>query len=137
MHDVINVLPGFFRITHVVNQGAAFGLFSDSPSTLKSVLLILFSLLALMVVSTLLWRNSHALSAAGVALSLILGGAVGNLVDRLVQGHVVDFLDFYYDGYHWPAFNVADSAIVVGATLLVAKVLFSKAPAEEHATIAK
>jgi signal peptidase II len=130
LHDSLPVLPGFFRLTHVENRGAAFGLFSDSPSEWKVAALILFSLIALVVVSALLWKNSHSMTVTGFGLALILGGALGNLWDRLLDGHVVDFLDFSVAGYHWPAFNVADSAIVVGALLLVTEILFSK-PAEE------
>ncbi|HXP47291.1 MAG TPA: signal peptidase II [Terriglobales bacterium] len=130
LHDSLTVIPGFFRLTHVENRGAAFGLFSDSPSEWKVAALILFSLIALVVVSALLWKNSHALTVTGFGLALILGGALGNLWDRVLDGHVVDFLDFSVAGYHWPAFNVADSAIVMGALLLVTEILFSK-PAEE------
>lgn len=126
LHDSINVLPGFFHLTHVENRGAAFGLFSESPSEWKIAVLILFSLVALAVVSTLLWKNSHVMNSTGFGLALILGGAIGNLWDRLLDGHVVDFLDFSVGGYHWPAFNVADSAIVVGALLLVAEILVAK-----------
>ncbi len=91
----------------------------------------MFSLIALVVVSLLLWKNSHTMTVTGVGLALILGGALGNLWDRLVNGHVVDFLDFYLGSYHWPAFNVADSAIVAGAVLLVAEILFAKSPSQE------
>ena len=133
LHDSIPVLPGFFRLTHVQNSGAAFGLFADSSSEWKITILVMFSLLALVVVSALLWKNSHAMSTTGVGLALILGGAVGNLWDRLFSGHVVDFFDFYVGSYHWPAFNVADSAIVIGAFLLVAEILFAKSPAEQKA----
>lgn len=130
LHDSISIIPDLFRLTHVENRGAAFGLFSDSPSEWKVAMLILFSLVALVVVSALLWKNSHTVSTTGFGLALILGGAVGNLWDRLADGHVVDFLDFSIAGYHWPAFNVADSAIVVGALLLVAEILFAK-PSEK------
>jgi len=133
MHDSITVIPGFFRIIHTENPGAAFGLFADSPSQWKVVLLIFFSLMALAVVSTLLWKNSHLLTSTGVGLSLILGGAIGNLWDRIVSRHVVDFLLFYIGHYQWPAFNVADSAIVVGACLLVFEILFTKAPSQQSA----
>jgi signal peptidase II len=130
LHENIPVIPGFFRLTHVQNRGAAFGLFSDSASEWSVAFLILFSTVALVVVSRLLWRNSHALSATGFALALILGGAVGNLWDRLGEGFVVDYLDFYLGSYHWPAFNIADSAIVVGALILVAEILFAHSSAE-------
>ena len=133
LHDSIAVLPGFFRLTHVQNSGAAFGLFAESSSEWKVAILILFSILALAVVSALLWKNSHSMTTTGVGLSLILGGAIGNLYDRLLAGHVVDFFDFYLGSYHWPAFNIADSAIVIGALLLVAEILFAKTPAEQKA----
>lgn len=133
MHDSITVIPGFFRIIHTENPGAAFGLFADSPSQWKVALLIVFSLVALAVVSLLLWKNSHRLTSTGVGLSLILGGAVGNLWDRIVSRHVVDFLLFYIKRYQWPAFNVADSAIVVGACLLVFEILFTKSQTQQSA----
>jgi signal peptidase II len=131
LHDSVQVIPGFFRLTHVQNSGAAFGLFADSPSQWKIAVLVLFSIVALVIVSTLLWRNSHSMSTTGLGLSLILGGALGNLWDRLINGRVVDFLLFYIGDHQWPAFNVADSAIVVGAGLLVIEILFSKSPATE------
>ena len=131
LHDSIPVIPDFFRITHVENRGAAFGLFAESPSEWKLAILVAFSVVALVVVSALLWRNSHALTSTGVGLALILGGAIGNLWDRLLSGRVVDFLLFYIGQYQWPAFNVADSAIVVGAGLLVIEIVFAKAPAQE------
>lgn len=133
MHDSIPVIPGFFRIIHTENRGAAFGLFADSPSEWKVVLLIVFSLVALLIVSALLWKNSHSLTSTGIGLSLILGGAIGNLWDRVVSGNVVDFLLFYVGQYQWPAFNMADSAIVAGAGLLVFEILFTN-PAAQKAT---
>jgi signal peptidase II len=131
LHDDIQIIPGFFRLTHLENRGAAFGLFADSTSEWKIAVLVLFSVVALVVVSALLWKNSHSLSSTGVGLSLILGGAIGNLWDRLATGHVTDFLLFYVGHYQWPAFNVADSAIVIGAGLLVFEILFTKTPARE------
>ncbi len=133
LHESIPIIPGFFRLTHVQNRGAAFGLFADSPGQWKVGLLILFSIVALVVVSRLLWKNSHRFSATGFALALILGGAVGNLWDRLTEGFVVDYLDFNFGSYHWPAFNVADSAIVVGALILVAEILLPGSSDEEKA----
>jgi signal peptidase II len=132
LHDTITVIPGFFRITHVENSGAAFGLFAESSFEWKLTLLILFSLLALAVVGVLLWKNSHIVNTTGTALSMILGGALGNLWDRMISGHVVDFLDFNIGSYHWPSFNVADSAIVIGAVLLVGDIVFSKHPEHER-----
>jgi signal peptidase II len=133
LHDSVTVIPGFFRIIHTENPGAAFGIFADSPSEWKVGLLIVFSIIALLIVSALLWKNSHALTSTGIGLSLIMGGAVGNLWDRLVSRHVVDFLLFYIGPHQWPAFNVADSAIVVGAGLLVFEIVFAKSPSQQSA----
>ncbi|MFZ0687857.1 MAG: signal peptidase II [Terriglobales bacterium] len=133
LHESISVIPGFFRIIHAENPGAAFGIFADSPSQWKIGILIAFSVLALLIVSTLLWKSSHTLTSTGIGLSLILGGAVGNLWDRVVSRHVVDFLLFYVGSHQWPAFNVADSAIVVGAGLLVFEIVFAKSPSQQSA----
>jgi len=122
------LIPGFFYITHVENRGAAFSLFAQSPSAWKIGILVTFSIVALVIVSALLWRSSHTMTTTGIGLALILGGALGNLWDRLLSGRVVDFLLFYIGSYQWPAFNVADSAIVVGAGLLAIEILFAKAP---------
>jgi signal peptidase II len=131
LYSHIQIIPGFFRLTHTENTGAAFSLFADSPAPWKTTLLIAFSGIALVVVSVLLWKNHHAHIATGIGLSLIMGGALGNLWDRLARGRVVDFLLFYYKRYQWPVFNLADSAIVVGAGLLVLEILFAKARTEE------
>ena len=130
MYRHIQIIPGFFRLTHTENTGAAFSLFADSPSHWKTALLIGFSVVAMVIVSVLLWRQARALTITGLALSLILGGAVGNLWDRVASGRVVDFLLFYIKQYQWPVFNLADSAIVVGAALLVIEILFSKSHRE-------
>src|SRR5260221_6087744 len=95
LHDSVDVIPGLFRLTHVQNQGAAFGLFAESPSEWRVAMLILFSLAALAVVSALLWKNGNALNTTAIALSLGFGGALGNLCDRVTIGRVVDFIDFY------------------------------------------
>jgi signal peptidase II len=131
LHESVKLIPHFFYLTHVENRGAAFGLFAESPSQWKIALLVLFSVVALVIVSALLWRNSHTMTSTGIGLSLILGGAIGNLWDRVLNGRVVDFLLFYLGSYQWPAFNVADSAIVIGAGLLVVEILFAKAPLEK------
>jgi signal peptidase II len=126
MYAHIQVIPGFFRITHTENTGAAFSLFADSTSHWKTAMLIGFSLVAMVIVTVLLWKQTRALTITGIALSLILGGAVGNLWDRVVSGRVVDFLLVYVKQYEWPVFNLADSAIVVGAALLVLEILFHR-----------
>jgi signal peptidase II len=126
LHDSITVIPGLFHISHVENRGAAFGLFADSSFPWKIAALVGFSLVALIIVTVLLWKNGHTLNTTTIGLSLILGGAAGNLWDRLLAGRVVDFLHFYIGSYTWPDFNVADSAIVVGAVLLMSEILFAK-----------
>jgi signal peptidase II len=126
LHDSVTIIPSFFHLTHVQNTGAAFGLFAESAAQWKVGALVSFSVIALIIVSALLWKNSHAISTTTIGLSLILGGATGNLWDRMMTGHVVDFLDFNIGSYHWPAFNVADSAIVIGAVLLVSEIVFAK-----------
>jgi signal peptidase II len=131
MYRHIQVIPGFFRLTHTENTGAAFSLFADSPSHWKTALLIGFSVVAMVIVSVLLWRQARALSITGLALSLILGGAVGNLWDRIASGRVVDFLLLYFKQYQWPVFNLADSAIVVGAGLLAIDILWGKGHIQE------
>jgi signal peptidase II len=89
-------------------------------------MLIAFSVVAMAIVFVLLWKQTRALTVSGIALSLILGGATGNLWDRITTGHVVDFLLFYVKQYQWPVFNLADSSIVVGAGLLILEILFAK-----------
>jgi signal peptidase II len=131
LYSHIQIIPGFFRLTHTENTGAAFSLFADSTGPWKTVLLIGFSVVALAVVSFLLWKNNHAHIATGIGLSLIMGGALGNLWDRLARGRVVDFLLFYIQHYQWPVFNLADSAIVIGAGLLVIEILFVKTHPEK------
>jgi len=125
LYTHIQIIPGFFRLTHTENTGAAFSLFADSPAHWKTAMLIGFSMVAMVIVSVLLWKQRQALTMTGIALSLILGGAAGNLWDRVLSGRVVDFLLFYVGRYQWPVFNMADSAIVVGAGLLVLEILFS------------
>lgn len=122
------VLP-FFNLRLSFNEGISFSLFTETfagrPLVLASVTFIVTGVLAV-----LLLRSSHRLEAA--ALGLIIGGALGNILDRLRLGAVVDFLDFHWRDTHWPAFNLADTAIVIGAVLLVASVFMRQAPAEDQ-----
>jgi signal peptidase II len=117
--QAITVIPGFFRISHVLNDGAAFSLFADSASPDHVRLaLITFSLIAAIAVIVALWLVGRRFSLAAIALALVLGGAVGNVYDRIRFASVVDFLEVHIVHYHWPDFNIADSAIVTGACLL-------------------
>jgi len=122
--SAIVVIPRVFRLTHVLNTGAAFSMFESSASPLLvRNLLIAFSIAAVLVVLVLIWRMGRTVTLTAVALALILGGAVGNLYDRVRYHFVVDFLEVHIVHYHWPDFNVADSAIVVGACLLLLEML--------------
>ncbi len=130
--DAITVIPRVFRISHVENPGAAFSLFTDSPHPeVTRWMLIGFSLLAAIVVSIILARIGRRLSLTAFSMALVLGGAVGNVWDRLRFGTVVDFLEVHIVHYHWPDFNVADSAIVVGGILLLLDSLRSTSVVKE------
>jgi len=111
------VVTSYFNLVLVYNKGAAFSFLSDAPGW-QTPLLVGFAVVAIAVVAHLLWRSPDRL-VLSAGLALILGGALGNVIDRLRFGQVVDFLDFHAGGWHWPAFNVADSAITVGAVLLI------------------
>ena len=128
--DFITVIPGVFRLSHVFNYGAAFSMFAESlsPAIVRKSL-IGFSVIAVIVVLGMIWRIGTVFSVTGLALALILGGAVGNLYDRVRFSYVVDFLEVKIIHYHWPDFNVADSAIVVGACLLLLEI-FRQQPDE-------
>ena len=119
LHHSIPVIEGWVDLTHVRNTGAAFGLLAGERRALGSYVLIVVSLAAMAFVVHLLRRLSEADAGLALALTFILGGAAGNLVDRVFHGEVIDFVDVHWNGYHWPAFNVADSFISVGAALCV------------------
>ncbi|MEX1298380.1 MAG: signal peptidase II [Desulfotignum sp.] len=128
LHESIKVIENFFNITYVLNPGGAFGFFAtQSDMVRKLVFLVISSAVAVFVV----WfysrvARTHVFLSWGLAL--IFGGAIGNLIDRFRFGHVVDFLDFYIGTAHWPAFNVADSAISIGMAILIYHVVFKKMP---------
>ncbi|MDQ2712993.1 MAG: signal peptidase II [Acidobacteriota bacterium] len=119
--DSLTVIPGWLRIIHTENPGAAFGILAEGNPWLRSSVLIGVSALVLLFVGSALWRPTATFTGvlSRVALSLILGGAVGNLYDRVVHGTVTDFIEVYHGAWSFPAFNVADSAITVGAALLL------------------
>lgn len=135
LHETHTVIPGVFDIVHTENRGMAFGLFNDGDSFLRRFLLVAVALVVLLVVARILWRlpasdvRDHRFTQ--LSLALILGGAVGNFYDRLLRGSVTDFLDFYVGDYHWPSFNVADSAITVGAALLALDLLTGRRRQED------
>lgn len=124
------VIPGFFGLVHTRNRGVAFGLFAQAGPFSQGVLLLLVAVLVVFVAWQLFHHRQRL--APRVGLGLILGGALGNLLDRLLRGEVVDFLDFYLSwgsrSYHWPAFNLADASITLGALWLLGfELLFAKA----------
>lgn len=121
--EAVPVIPGFFNIVYYRNPGAAFGIFNHGD-VMRRVFLIGSSVVALVVIGVLMRGTKSALTL--FALSLVAGGAVGNLVDRVRYGTVVDFLDFHIGRYHWPAFNVADSAITIGVILAVYSYYFTR-----------
>lgn len=122
------IIPGFFNITFIQNRGAIFGFFSRSGSQLVYVILTLTSLVALALVVYYFFKTPPDEKLMKISLSLILGGALGNLADRIFRGYVVDFMDFYIKKWHWPSFNVADSCITIGAILLIFLFFFKRRP---------
>jgi signal peptidase II len=118
----IPIIPGVFRLSHVLNTGAAFSLLENLPPNNVRLGLIAFSVIAAIIVFALLWRTGRTFTLSSVALALILGGALGNLYDRIRFHHVVDFLAVKIVHYNWPDFNVADSCIVIGAGLLLLEI---------------
>lgn len=119
LHHSISVIDGFFNLTYIRNTGAAFGIFAGSAAAFRLPFLILFSVLAIGFILMMLRRLPDTETGLTTALAFILGGAIGNLIDRVAYGEVIDFLDFYWAGYHWPAFNLADSFITVGVLITV------------------
>lgn len=117
--QIISIVPNIFNLTLTFNRGAAFGILSNMPDGTRQVLLGLTTLVALSAVLYFLRRDYRNEKVAQYSLALIFGGAVGNVLDRFRLGEVVDFLDVYWKNYHWPAFNVADSAICVGVVILI------------------
>ena len=129
LHESREVLGDFFLLTSVRNSGAAFGLFANFESSLKSIFLNSVAVAAFIAVSLYAFRSHFKSVRLQLGLALVLGGAVGNLIDRVRYGYVVDFLLFGVGGHYWPAFNVADSAICVGVGLLALDMLRQKPPA--------
>ena len=126
-YETIVVIPDVFNIVSTRNRGAAFGVLSTAPDIIRLIVLIGLALIVLALIGWMLWKATRV-DAPGsalnrLALSLVLGGAVGNLWDRIVQGSVTDFLQVFIGSYEWPSFNVADSAICIGATLMAIDLL--------------
>lgn len=127
--DTIPVIPGVFNIVHAQNRGAAFGILSDAEHPLRTFFLVGLSLMVLVVIAGMLWKPARVGLAGNrllmAGLSLVLGGALGNVHDRILAGSVTDFLQVFIGSYEFPSFNVADSAITVGAGLLMLDMWYS------------
>lgn len=119
LHESFVVIGGFLNITYVRNPGAAFSFLADAPPVFRFVFFVTVTALAIILVLTYIARSKIEEPFMTFALSLILSGAVGNLIDRVRFGEVIDFIDVYIGSHHWPAFNVADSTISVGAVILL------------------
>ncbi len=119
LHQSIAILPNFAHLTYIRNTGAAFGFFAETQSSWRMFFFILISIIAISAILYLMKKLPPKRNGQVVSLSLVLGGAVGNLIDRLRWGEVIDFIDLHWSRYHWPAFNIADSAITIGVILLL------------------
>lgn len=119
LYHSIPIIDGFFDLTYIRNTGAAFGILAGSGAAFRLPFLMFFSLLAIGFIVVMLRRLPERETGLIIALTFILGGAIGNLIDRFAYGEVIDFLDFYWANYHWPAFNIADSFITIGVTITV------------------
>ena len=119
----VTIIPGFVDFTHVLNSGAAFGILNGYDFPFKTVLIAAIAMAALIGVGVYAASISHHQVIARVGLALIIGGAAGNLIDRMMSGYVVDFVEFYWRGWHFWAFNVADAAITIGAALIFLELL--------------
>ena len=123
LHESRTIVEGLVRLTYVQNRGAAFGILSDAGLPYQSLMFSVVSLLALLAIALYAWRMPVQSRLPQTALAMVMGGAVGNLLDRARLGYVIDYVDMYWGPHHWPAFNVADSAITVGVALLVIDIL--------------
>lgn len=119
LHHSIAIIDGFFNLTYVRNTGAAFGIFAGSAEIFRRPFLILVSILASVFIIVMMKRLAEQETGLVTGLSFILGGAIGNLIDRVIYGEVIDFLDVYWRNYHWPAFNIADSFITIGVGIML------------------
>ena len=122
----ISIIPGFFNLTHIRNRGAIFGFFSQSGSQFLFIMLTLASLTALAFVIFYFFKTPTSERLMIISLSLILAGALGNLIDRIFRGYVIDFLDLYVKKWHWPSFNISDASITIGAFIIIFIFFFRK-----------
>jgi len=134
LHETLEIIPGLFNLVYVMNPGAAFGFLADASATFRYVFFIGITIAAAGLIVYYLVKSNLRNMLLAVSLTLIFGGAVGNLIDRLRFGAVVDFLDVYIGAAHWPAFNVADSAITCGAILMIWEMLRNRKSKQTSST---
>jgi len=127
LYNSIDIIQGFFRLFHIRNTGAVWGLLDRNNPTI-TLLLTIFSILALLLMYWIFHKTDRACRLDLIALSMIMGGAVGNILDRIRFGYVIDFIDLYYRSHHFPTFNVADSSLTVGVSILIFSILFKRCP---------
>ena len=119
LYESKEIIPGFFNLTYITNKGAAFGFLGGDYGQWRHIFFIVVAIAALVFLYFAFKQFKNESRLFAFSITMIAGGAIGNLIDRIRSGAVVDFLDFYIKGYHWPAFNVADSAIFVGVTIFI------------------
>ena len=124
----INVVEGFFNLTHVRNSGVAFGIFSEQNSQLKPYLLIFVSIIAIIAILIIFHQTEKEKKMVQGGLVLVFSGAIWNLIDRVLHKEVIDFIDIFFNNRHWPAFNVADACITIGVMLLAVDLLVNSKP---------
>jgi signal peptidase II len=144
LHQTIEVIGDFFTISYILNSGIAFGLFDDSASPIKRPLLIIISIIALAIIVYIFFSLPKSVKMSGLAMGLIFGGAIGNMIDRIARGLVVDFLDFDFPDIiirplniymtRWPTFNVADSSVLIGIVILLV-IIIVEGTKTEHSTV--
>ncbi len=124
----VNVVAGFFNLTHIRNSGVAFGIFSEQNSALKPYLLIFVSIIAIIAILIIFHQTERGKKLVQTGLVLLFSGAIGNLIDRVLHKEVIDFIDIFFGNKHWPAFNIADACITIGVMLLAADMLVNSKP---------
>ena len=128
LYESIPIIPGFFNLSHVHNPGGAFGFLARNGSPIRHWLFLCASMLALGLVFYIYRQTPKAFVWLRAAMAMIFGGAIGNLIDRIRFGEVVDFLDFYIGSWHWPTFNLADSGVTIGVGIFLVHIVFKKMP---------
>ena len=131
----VKVVEGFFNFTHIRNSGVAFGLFASQQSEYKALMFIAISTIAIIAILVIFHQTPKEKQMVQTGLILIFSGAIGNLIDRILHGEVIDFVDFFINRHHFPAFNIADSCITVGVIMMVIDLFFGEAGPDSSAKV--